>query len=321
MVDFKRPMGLNRVAYVCEYKTLSRHQHTHYPAIMSPGLLPHTEFPVELIEHAIDFLHVDSSALRHLALTCRALLPRSRYHLFNAIQFQPTVQDVDSLCDLFDTNPSLALLIHVVAVRSPRQLQSPQLFAEVLPARLLKRLRHVSHWKLFTGVHGSPEIPLSFHWTTLAFLKTANCIQTLDLKALTINSNVELARLLSSLPFLRVLRCSDVNARNRTTAVGLVYRQQHRSLKSVYVRMCVILSEQRRAHDEGGRLREVSNCQCYDCSWSSPVLRLCILRSATPKYSLMAVSMVRVYLLTPPCDLNVILDKTSGFTISLAWLL
>lgn len=41
--------------------------------------------PPELTDRIIDFLHDDSAALKACSLTCRAWLPRSRFHKFNFI--------------------------------------------------------------------------------------------------------------------------------------------------------------------------------------------------------------------------------------------
>lgn len=228
---------------------------------MPHSLFPRTDIPLEVVEHVIDFLHSDPSTLGNFALTCRALLPRTRYHLFRAIKFEPTVQDVDSLCNFFDANPWLAPFVRTIAVYSLHQLQS-----EVFPPRLLKRLRHVPvrHWKLFTGATGTSPISLSFHWTTLAFLKMTNCVQALDLKGLTINSNVELARLLSSLPLLQVLRCFNVNLRSKATIVAPVYRRQHPSLRTLCVRISLLALATHNTHDKGNRLREPCKYPSYD---------------------------------------------------------
>ena len=103
--------------------------------------------PLEVIEEVIDLFHSNVSVLREFALSCRALLPRSRYHIFFAIRIQPTQQDVDSLCNIFHANPHLADLVHIVTVYFPhgsRPAKSKKL-VEVFPAKLIRgfpRLRH-----------------------------------------------------------------------------------------------------------------------------------------------------------------------------------
>ncbi|KII91343.1 hypothetical protein PLICRDRAFT_51514 [Plicaturopsis crispa FD-325 SS-3] len=47
---------------------------------MSPS-----QVPSEIIDEIIDYLHDDVDALRACALTCRVMLPASRYHLFSSI--------------------------------------------------------------------------------------------------------------------------------------------------------------------------------------------------------------------------------------------
>lgn len=206
--------------------------------------LTRAKLPVELIEHIIDLLHSDPYALLQLALTCHALLPRSRYNLSSVIGFRPTVEDVDSLCNRLDTNPWLGPLIRVVVVYAPHRFRSAQSesFSNIFPPRLLQRLPHVRNWKLFIRPDEISEhrLPVSFHWTTLAFLKRTNSIHMLDLKNLQINSNIELARLVSSLPVLGVMRCSNITLRNMTVVVGLVHRRPHQSLRTLCVRIPII---------------------------------------------------------------------------------
>ena len=208
---------------------------------MSSSSLIRAELPLEIIEHIIDFLHSDPYALLQLALTCHALLPRSRYHLFSVIGIRPTVEEVDSLCNRLDINPWLGALVNIVVVYPPHQLRSALSLSEIFPPRLLQRLPHVRQWKLFVCPTDISEnhLPVSFHWTTLAFLKKTNTIHTLDMKNLQIDSNIELARLVSSLPLLGVMRCSNITLRNVTSVVGIVHRRQHRSLRSLCVRIPV----------------------------------------------------------------------------------
>ena len=170
--------------------------------------------PLELVERVIDSLHYNVPALHQFAIVCRDLLPRSRYHLFYAIRFQPTQEDAYSLCDFLDANPLLHAIIQVVAVHFPDRFRPARPVIEVFPARLIRRLTHLRHWKLFTGATSSPETPLSFHHTTLTLLRTTNCIETLELKDLTFTSNTELVRLLTSIPQLRSLRCSNISVRS-----------------------------------------------------------------------------------------------------------
>ena len=208
---------------------------------MSRRLLPHTNLPVEVIEHILDLLHVNIDDLRQFALTCRALLIRARHHLFYAIRLQATQQDLESLCQVFNANPHLKSLVRIVTLHFPPD-ESPLVKASGFPARLLGQLPRLCHWKLSTdGIKSSRLLRImSFHWTTLAFLKTTKLIQTLELKGLKFIWDIELVRLLASLPLLQDLRCSDIVSHNTTTVVGVgLVSRGHGSLGSL--RVCTLL--------------------------------------------------------------------------------
>ena len=74
---------------------------------MSPFPLPHTNLPLEVIEHVLDLLHGNIDALCQFALTCCTLCIRACYHIFYAIRLWATQQDLDSLCKIFNVNPHL----------------------------------------------------------------------------------------------------------------------------------------------------------------------------------------------------------------------
>ncbi len=198
------------------------------------------QMPWEVIERVIDILHWNVPALRQIAVACRSLLPRSRYHLFHAIRFQPTQEDAYSLCDFLDANLSLAALVEAATVyfpESPRPAKAVRVI-EVFPLGLLKRLPSLRHWKLSTGATKSPETPRSFHPTTLAFLRTTIRLETLEIKDFTFTSNTELSRLLTSLPFLLSLRCSNVSIKSqRTTTLDRpAHVRRHRAIRRLCVR-------------------------------------------------------------------------------------
>lgn len=196
-----------------------------------------SNLPVELIKYIIDLLHEDVSALCQLALTSHALLPCSRWQLLYVIRVRPTLEKVNSLCGFFNKYATLAPIVNVIVINysPPLSYHAPLSTGEAFPARLIKRLAHVRHWKLTSGT----ENFLSFHPTTLVFLRMTARIQTLDINNLKINSIVELRLLLSSLPVLQVLRCSNINSQNRTSRV---HPRPHPSLKSLFVSVLTIRS-------------------------------------------------------------------------------
>ena len=197
---------------------------------------PHSgmKFPVEIVEAVVD--HSDTSVLRQFALTCRDLIPRSRYHLFSGIQFQAAQQDVESLCRFLDNNRLLADIVRTATILPPQHFPSAESFVHVFPAGLLRRIPNLRHWRLLTSGARSPMAPLSFHTTALTFLRTTTRIQILDIQNLNFTSHAELARLLASFTLLRDLRCSNVQSRNENMVVGPIQRRRHRSLRSLHVR-------------------------------------------------------------------------------------
>ena len=212
---------------------------------MSRRLLPHTNLPVEVIEHVLDLLHANVDDLRQFALTCHALLIRARHHLFYAIGLRATQQDLESLCEVFNADPHLKSLVHIVTLHFPfHSLPGESLLVEAFPARLLSQLPRLCHWKLSTDAIKSSDLPRanSFHWMTLAFLKTTKLLRRLDMKGLKFTSNVELARLLASLPLLQDLRCSNIISQSTATMVGIgLVNCRQRSLRSLCVRTVVLL--------------------------------------------------------------------------------
>ena len=184
----------------------------------------------------MDALRLDSPALRRCALTCHALLPRARYHLFYAIRFHPIQSELNSLCDFLDSTPLLSGLVRMVTVYPPHHFGTAVSSAEVFSAQLLKRLPRLNHWNLFTGATRFSKTPSSFHTATLALLRSTASIRTLNIKDLIFASNAELARLLRSLPTLEVLQCFNVKSQNSAKVVGFAHRQQFPSLRCLWVR-------------------------------------------------------------------------------------
>ncbi|EJF60611.1 hypothetical protein DICSQDRAFT_62682 [Dichomitus squalens LYAD-421 SS1] len=113
--------------------------------------------PMEIIEHVVDMLHLDVRVLRILSLTCRDLLPRSRFHLFYSIKFVPILREVDALCSFLDGSPELADQVHIVTVRP-----DPRPAAGMFLAGLLRKLPRLRHCKLLVGGTPSGRCPCPF---------------------------------------------------------------------------------------------------------------------------------------------------------------
>ncbi|TBU30063.1 hypothetical protein BD309DRAFT_992952 [Dichomitus squalens] len=125
--------------------------------------------PMEIIEHVVDMLHLDVRVLRMLSLTCRDLLPRSRFHLFYSIECVPILREVDALCSFLDGSPELADQVHIVTVRP-----DPRPAAGIFLAGLLRKLSRLRHCKLCpcpfirAPLHSLGRPSISRSWTFTA---------------------------------------------------------------------------------------------------------------------------------------------------------
>lgn len=77
--------------------------------------------PIEMTEHAVDFLHDDIHALTACALASRALLPAARFHIWHEItvpvQAHPIHVRMEGLLDILDSNADIAPLIQCLTLR------------------------------------------------------------------------------------------------------------------------------------------------------------------------------------------------------------
>ncbi|TBU33301.1 hypothetical protein BD311DRAFT_622852, partial [Dichomitus squalens] len=72
----------------------------------------HPSLPMEVLERVIDYCSGIPYTLCNLTLTCRQLLPRSRYHLFASIMIKGAdLERLYSFCDVLNAQPKLRLFI------------------------------------------------------------------------------------------------------------------------------------------------------------------------------------------------------------------
>ena len=168
-------------------------------------------FSTETEENIIDHLWDDVQALRSCSLTCRAWLPRSRFHLLYAIRIYDRKQ-LDALYDTFERYPQRRLLVHSVTTAPKRLKGDPGPVIEVFPLALLSQSPNLRCWKIdqtTTKVVKQREM-LSFHPTTFTRLRCSS-IDELHLTSLRFKSDTELLRLVLALPLLRKLLCDDLH--------------------------------------------------------------------------------------------------------------
>ncbi len=176
--------------------------------------------PVEVEERIIDKLHYHVDALQNCALTCRHWRPRTRYHLFAAIRVT-TKDELLLLYTLLSRSPHLLPLVRSLTIRA--ELDKPevaQLF-QMVPVPLFTSLSNLVCWRFCgtrTGRNSLGEWDYTsapaYHRTGLATIRRlATTVGELHLIKMSFIAPVDCARLVSSMPALRNLRCVDVGFR------------------------------------------------------------------------------------------------------------
>ncbi|KAI0753656.1 hypothetical protein C8Q74DRAFT_1211390 [Fomes fomentarius] len=174
-------------------------------------------FPVEVEERIIDKLHYHIDALQKCALTCRRWLPRTRYHLFVAIRVR-TRDELFSLNESLSGSPHLRQLVRSLTLRAQRDWEGESLF-QIVPVSLLTSLSNLICWRLCgTGYDTSSDGKIKWEYTLGPYRRTglatirrlATTVRELHLDGVSFISPVDCARLVSSLPALRELRCVNV---------------------------------------------------------------------------------------------------------------
>jgi hypothetical protein len=69
------------------------------------------QFPTELIDYTLDFLHSDKKTLRDCSLVCRNWLPVTRFHLFGTLYIDSS--SVYSFIELLLPSPLPTIASHV----------------------------------------------------------------------------------------------------------------------------------------------------------------------------------------------------------------
>lgn len=185
-------------------------------------------FPLEVAEHIIDHLNCHVDSLRNCALTCGAWLPRARYHLVESIRIGST-EEFSPVLDYFDAHPRMTRFVKQISIGDSIPL-------EAVSVGFLMRFPNLRSCKI-RGKLWAP--PICFHPTTLVRVKRHLLLEKLCLQCLDFQSKGELARLISALPHLQHLECTDVRLRSEPTSAfpaDVWYRGKCRMLSHVTVR-------------------------------------------------------------------------------------
>ena len=166
----------------------------------------HVPFPIDIEEHIIDQLVDHFASLRRCSLTCKAWVPRTRFHLFGTIRIA-TKTAWNAVLDYFQNNPHMRPLVRSLLV-APTPTERTRLLG-TYPASLFQMLPNLHRWEMQVPVDAETNQKVSFHPTTLIQLRYSP-ITELRVSSIQFTSRGEFLRLVSSLPRLSVLQSSDV---------------------------------------------------------------------------------------------------------------
>lgn len=159
-------------------------------------------FPLDILEHIIDMLHSDPASLCVLSLTCRILLPRSRYHRLRSISFK-FQHEIHSFNEILKQRPRLKRLIFAITLGGEVDAFTPSHFSMISQLHNLHTLTISMVSREFS--HPSPYI--SFHPSLLKVIRTSvTSIKTLYLQGIYFKSPVEFGGILMAFPRLHALR-------------------------------------------------------------------------------------------------------------------
>lgn len=178
---------------------------------------PHTAIPLEIHEAIIDAVGPHYAILRRCALTCRAWLPRCRYHIFR----RPTLRSLAQLT-LF----SRALDVCLVSIRphaaemvedlilEPKFTETSLAFINSACALLSGRLPRLKILRIgitgqVYGLESSRLVDLSRHMT--AYTGRSHTLKYIAFNNVKLPSFMALARLIIALPTLSALRLQEVS--------------------------------------------------------------------------------------------------------------
>ena len=183
--------------------------------------------PIEVFETVIDVTSDNPASLRLLSLTCRAFLPRSRYHLFNCIVIR-SVEQMESSSELLDSRPWLPPLVQKV-ILSVQFLQDSSIrnlrLLDVVPVYLISHLPNLQSWTMKTTKHecalSNPHW-LSFHRSAFwLYNKYGGHIKNLELNKVFMENISEFTGLLSAFTGVHTLTCVHITFRTRKNPASL----------------------------------------------------------------------------------------------------
>ena len=175
-------------------------------------------FPVETEENFIDQLSDCVPALRYCALTCRAWLPRSRFHLLRSVRIK-SEKHLEAFSDMLDKYPTRRSWITSVTMAPTAKGSNPRRLLETFPFALLANFRNLRRWEINQASvrKVARRATLFFHNTTLTRLRCSS-LEELHLSSIQLGSHAELVRVLVAFAGLSSLKCTNVTFSQAGTA-------------------------------------------------------------------------------------------------------
>ncbi|PIL33792.1 hypothetical protein GSI_04417 [Ganoderma sinense ZZ0214-1] len=172
--------------------------------------------PVEVYESVVDQASDNAASLHHLSLTCTALLPRARHHLFSSIAIQ-TMEQMQASRDFLDAHPWLPPLVHKIALSisvskscSERNVH----LLDVVPIHLLIRLPNLRAWSMGNNgfsFSGTAMPSLSLQRSVLqSYRSYGHSIHTLELSLVHFDAISDFTGLVSAFTGIRTLTCRNI---------------------------------------------------------------------------------------------------------------
>ena len=219
----------------------------HIVVVMSYSPVPfRKQFPLEVQEAIIDQLRHEIWPLRSCALTCHAWHVRSRFHIFREIHIRG-YKRLKDLCAYLSSHPVLQPLVQSIVVDSDSvtMFDEPPAIpvSDLICTPLLNQLPALRRCELrHNPLTNSPRSRHQnvLHASTLLYLQTHSCIESLCLSRLQFVSPTPLIKLITALPRLVHLECdrislSDTTRPARPVNMGPAYRRKTTKLRSLMV--------------------------------------------------------------------------------------
>ncbi|KAH9936914.1 hypothetical protein B0H21DRAFT_59879 [Amylocystis lapponica] len=174
-----------------------------------PGSLDGPQLPPEIQDRIIDFLHGDPTTLRSCALTCRAWVPSSRYHLFNVLEISEfgRVPLYSAFASILHTSPHLGKYVQALTLNVTWEDQDHISNSLSFIARRLGNVRMLT-------LNGSRNSPHTVNYTTYSQFRSVTNLRL----NVTFSCCDDVASLFRALPGVEELRVQSINIEGNPSA-------------------------------------------------------------------------------------------------------